>query len=172
VSGEAHGTVTYAWMEGGFFLIQQVDPGQAKGMEIIGRERGYGATEPSKDIKSRYYGSDGSTLDYVYELEGDTLMIWFGEQGSPAYYQGSFSDDGDTLTGAWVYPGGGGYSTTTTSTAGSRRWANHAGIPHRRVLVRARSVTLRRHRGTSGHEWSAGVKRNPRSPALRLTQQG
>ena len=44
----------------------------------------------------------------------DTQTIWFGEQGSPAYYKGSFSDDGDTLTGAWVYPGGGGYSTTTT----------------------------------------------------------
>ena len=114
VSGEAHGTVTYEWMEGGFFLIQQVDLGQAKGMEIIGRERGYEATEPSEDIKSRYYGSDGSTLDYVYELDGDTLTIWFGEKGSPAYYKGSFSDDGDTLTGAWVYPGGGGYSTTTT----------------------------------------------------------
>ena len=42
VSGEAHGTVTYAWMEGGFFLIQHVDLGQAKGIEIIGRERGYG----------------------------------------------------------------------------------------------------------------------------------
>jgi hypothetical protein len=120
VSGEAHGTVTYAWMEGGFFLIQHVDLGQAKGIEIIGRERGYGATEPSKDIKSRYYGSDGSTLDYVYELEGDTLMIWFGEQGSPAYYQGSFSDDGDTLTGAWVYPGGGGYSTITTRTSSTQ----------------------------------------------------
>jgi hypothetical protein len=28
--------------------------------------------------------------------------------------EASFSDDGDILTGAWVYPGGGGYSTTTT----------------------------------------------------------
>jgi hypothetical protein len=43
----------------------------------------------------------GSTLDYVYEL------------------------DGHTLTGAWVYPGGGGYSTVTTrvneDAAGARR---------------------------------------------------
>jgi hypothetical protein len=78
------------------------------------RDRGYEATEPSEDIKSRYYGSDGSTLEYVCELDGDTLTIWFGEKGSPAYYKGSFSDDGNTLTGAWVYPGGGGYSTTTT----------------------------------------------------------
>jgi hypothetical protein len=84
------------------------------GIEIIGRERGYEATEPSKDIKSRFYGDQGDILDYAYELEGDTLTIWFEEKGSPAYYQGTFSQDGDTLTGAWVYPGGGGYSTTST----------------------------------------------------------
>lgn len=105
-------------MEGNFFLIQHVDLEQAgertSGIEIIGRERGYGATAPSPDITSRYYDSQGNTLDYVYELQGDTLTIWFGQKGSPAHYQGSFSDDGDTLSGAWTYPGGGGYAVTTT----------------------------------------------------------
>ena len=37
------GTVTYEWMEGGFFLIQHVDLEQygqrIKGIEIIGHER-------------------------------------------------------------------------------------------------------------------------------------
>ncbi len=47
------------------------------------------------------------TLDYVYELVGDTLTIWGGEKGSPAYYKGAFSKDGNTLAGAWVWPGGG-----------------------------------------------------------------
>ena len=84
-----------------------------KGIEIIGRERGFGATEPSADITSRYYDIHGNTLDYVYELEGDTLTIWGGAKGSPAYYQGRFSDDGTTLTGAWVWPGGG-YGSTMT----------------------------------------------------------
>jgi hypothetical protein len=60
----------------------------------------------------------GNTLDYVYELEGDTLTIWGGEKGSPAYYQGRFSEDGDTITGAWVYPGGGGYESTATRVKG------------------------------------------------------
>jgi hypothetical protein len=61
---------------------------------------------------SRFYDNMGNTLDYVYELEGDTLTIWGGEKGSPAYSKGTFSDDGDTLSSEWVYPGGGGYRST------------------------------------------------------------
>ena len=118
VSGEAKGDVTYEWLEGHFFLVQHVDLEQtgerSRGIEIIGRERPFGATEPSEDIKSRYYDNHGNTFDYVYELEGDTLTIWGGERGSPAFYKGTFSDQGRTLTGSWVYPGGGGYSSTAT----------------------------------------------------------
>lgn len=113
-----NGQVAYEWMEGGFFLIQHVDlehNGQKiKGIEIIGHEQTFGA-EPSKDLKSRYYDYyAGNTLDYVYELDGDTLIIWGGEKGSPAYFKGTFGDDGNTNTGAWVYPGGGGYESTMT----------------------------------------------------------
>jgi hypothetical protein len=115
-SGGTQGQVRYEWMEGKFFLIQHVDFSSAdqviKGMEIIGHLQPFGA-EPSADIKSRYYDSGGDTLDYVYEMEGDTLTIWGGEKGSPAYYKGTFSPDGNTLTGAWVYPNGGGYESTS-----------------------------------------------------------
>ena len=117
MSGGVQGRVTYEWMEGGFFLIQHVDLEQygqkIKGIEIIGHERPFGS-EPSEEIKSRFYSSSGDTLDYVYELEGDTLTIWGGEKGSPAYYRGTFSEDGNTLSGAWHYPGGGGYEATST----------------------------------------------------------
>ena len=116
VSGGVEGTVTYGWLEGGFFLLQHVDLGGNKGIEIIGHEQKFGE-EPSRDIKSRYYGSEGVTFDYVYELVGDTLTIWAGEKGSPAFYRGVFLEDGDTLTGAWVYPGGGGYESTATRIA-------------------------------------------------------
>ena len=116
VSGGAQGTVTYEWMEGGFFLIQHVDlekdGHKIKGMEIIGHLQPFGE-EPSADIKSRFYDTLGNTLDYVYELDRDTLMIWGGERASPAYYQGSFSGDGNTLVGRWVFPGGGYESTAT-----------------------------------------------------------
>ncbi|HZD60039.1 MAG TPA: hypothetical protein VE439_06250 [Anaerolineae bacterium] len=116
ISGGAQGQGTYEWMEGGFFLIQHVDFEQygqkIKGIEIIGHERKFGE-EPSEEIKSRFYDNLGNTLDYVYELEGNTLTVWGGEKGSPAYYRGTLSDDGNTLTGRWVYPGGGYESTAT-----------------------------------------------------------
>ena len=117
-SGELAGEITYEWAEGGFFLIQRVDfvhgENKIKGIEIIGHELVFGA-EPSQDIKSRFYSYlDGMTLDYVYEIEGDTLTIWGGERGSPAYYKGQFSKDGNTLTGGWVYPGSGGYEAIST----------------------------------------------------------
>jgi hypothetical protein len=116
-SGAVNGQVAYEWMEGGFFLIQHVDLEQdgqpIKGIEIIGHEQPFGA-EPSQEIKSRYYDSMGNTLDYVYEADGDTLTIWAGEKGSPAYYKGKWSADGNTNSGAWVYPGGGGYNSSMT----------------------------------------------------------
>jgi hypothetical protein len=117
VTGEAQGTITYEWMEGRFFLIQHVkleqDGQNIKGIEIIGHLRPF-ASPPSDDIWSRYYDSQGDTLDYVYDLTDNTLMIWAGGRGSPAYYQGTFSEDGNTLSGAWTYPGGGGYIATAT----------------------------------------------------------
>jgi hypothetical protein len=117
VTGGAEGTATYEWMDGGFFLVQRVELQQygmtIKGVEVIGHEQPFGA-EPGEDIRSRFYDNMGNTLDYVYELDGDTLTIWGGEKGSPAYYKGEFSADGASVTGTWVYPGGGGYDSTMT----------------------------------------------------------
>ena len=119
ISGpEIQGQVSYQWLEGGFFLVQHVDfvhsGHKVKGIEIIGYERGFGATEPSKDIKSHWFDDEGNTFEYTYEVTDETLTIWGGERGSPAYYQGKFTTDGKTNSGAWVYPGGGGYKSSMT----------------------------------------------------------
>src|SRR3979411_523663 len=115
VSGGAEGTVTYERMEGGFFMLQRYDlrheGHDVKGIEVIGHLQPFGE-EPSPDLKSRAYDNVGNTLDYVYEMDGDTLMIWAGEKGSSAYFKGQFSDDGQTNTGEWFYPDGGGYRST------------------------------------------------------------
>jgi hypothetical protein len=69
---------------------------------IIGHVRLFGS-EPSEEIKSLFYSSTG-----------DTLTIWAGGKGSPAYAKGTFDEDGNTGSGEWVYPGGGGYRFTMT----------------------------------------------------------
>ncbi|MQS36924.1 hypothetical protein [Streptomyces katsurahamanus] len=118
VTGGASGTVTYRPLEGRHFLLQTIELEQygqpVTGLEVIGREKPFGAEEPGEDILSRFYDSQGHTFVYVYEPAGDTLTIWGGEKGSPAYYRGEFSADGNTLSGAWVYPGGGGYESSMT----------------------------------------------------------
>lgn len=119
---EIRGRVRFEWLEGGFFLVQHVDLVHAgyaiKGIEVIGRERKFGESEPGQHIISRFYDNMGNTLDYVYELEGDYLTIWGGQIGSPAAFRGTISPDGNTLTGSWEWPNEdgttGGYSQTAT----------------------------------------------------------
>lgn len=116
VTGGAEGTVRYEWMAGGHFLIQHVELeqyGQAvTGFAVIGHLHPFG--EPvGEEIVSRFYDSQGNTFDYVYELDGDTLTIWAGAHGSPAYFRGMFTGGDTVMAGDWVYSGGG-YSSTMT----------------------------------------------------------
>jgi hypothetical protein len=119
ISGDAEGQVRWEWTEGRRFLLQHIDIVQGgrtiKGLEVIGHLHPFDG-ERSADIHSRVYSLlDGLTLDYVYECEGDTLTIWGGEKGSPVHYRGTFSSSGDTLTGGWIWPGGG-YRTVARRT--------------------------------------------------------
>lgn len=99
------GTVRYEWMDGGGFLVQHIDlihDGQVTvGVEYLGLDKESGL------LRSHFFGAGGEILEYVYELTGDTLTIWFGDVGSPAKFVGRFDADGDRNAGAWVWPGGG-----------------------------------------------------------------
>ena len=50
---------------------------------------------------------DGLTLDYVYEMQGGDLTIWFRHKGSDNRMRGWFSPDGTRFQAAWEWPGGG-----------------------------------------------------------------
>lgn len=116
ISGETEGEATYEWMEGGHFLIQRGEVKRPEGsfayIQFIGLERTPGGEEP-EHITGRLYSSDGNVLQYTSEADDKTLTIWMGEKGSPAVYRGEWSDDGNTLSGEWEWPGGG-YKETMT----------------------------------------------------------
>jgi hypothetical protein len=105
------GRVHYEWMDGGRFLVQQVDLHHADehdhGVEYIGYD------EAGGELRSHYFGGSGELLEYTYRIEGDLLTIWFGGTDSPARFEGRFSADGSTNDGAWQWPGGG-YASTMT----------------------------------------------------------
>jgi hypothetical protein len=111
LSGGANGVIRYEWMEGGMFLLQHVDlevfGRQIKGIEVVGHLHRPGE-QPSEDVWTRFYSClDGLTLDYVYELRGKELTIWFMKKNSDNRFRGILSDDGQSYTGAWAWPGGG-----------------------------------------------------------------
>jgi hypothetical protein len=102
--GEIHGRPTFAWMEDGFYLVQHVD---------------IGYDEENDNLRSYFFGNEGPgpfgqvALEYVWDVGDDTFTIWGGEVGSLASFKGRFSDDRNTITGRWEWPGGG-YEATMT----------------------------------------------------------
>lgn len=115
--GEITGRLTFDWLDGGFFLVQHTDINyvgrKIKGIEIIGYEWEYGADAPGQDCTSHYFDNMGHSWKYIYDVGDDTMTIWGGERGSPAAFRGKFSDDRNTITGRWEWPGGG-YKATMT----------------------------------------------------------
>ncbi|MBV9791209.1 MAG: hypothetical protein JOZ51_23645 [Chloroflexi bacterium] len=103
ISGpDVEGTIRYEWMEGGFFLIQHFDlinfGERYTGIEYTGYD------EDTATLRSRLMGTDGSRFMYTYGFEGDTMYYWFGEKGADNYSTGTFSADGNTITGQWQWP--------------------------------------------------------------------
>ncbi|MGZ6527896.1 MAG: hypothetical protein ACXVH1_33685 [Solirubrobacteraceae bacterium] len=106
-----NGSIRFEWMDGGFFLIQHVDaqtPERAvKGVEYIGFD------EETQTLRSHYMDIHGSNFTYTWEVDGDSVHIWFGDKGSDNFFQGRFADDDKSASGRWQWPGGG-YEVTLT----------------------------------------------------------
>lgn len=91
---KGHGS--FEWMEGGNFLMQHVNYGEAKGIEIIGYD------EKSNSLKSHYFeGSTGKHLEYTYLLENDTLTVSIDMPKAKGQFIGKFNDDNSEYVGRW-----------------------------------------------------------------------
>lgn len=112
VSGEADGEIAYRWADRERrFLFQDFDIRVFNrhhfGLEVIGHLQDID-TALSAEIWSRAYDfACGLTLDYVYEMTGLDLTIWFRCRGSDTRMQGRISPDGRHMEAVWQWPGGG-----------------------------------------------------------------
>jgi hypothetical protein len=89
---------TYEWLPGGFALLHVVDARvgdeKVEGAEIIGHDPARGS------YLTQYFGSDGPSSYEASLTEEDGALVW--RMWSEAdRFVGTFSDDGDTITGHW-----------------------------------------------------------------------
>lgn len=111
------GRTDFAWLTGGFFLVQRwtVDiPGAPDGICILGADaRG--------ELVQHYYDSRGVARIYRMRLEDGVWTLWRDGSDFSQRFTGRFGDDGATISGAWeIAPDG------TT-------WEHHFDILYTRV---------------------------------------
>ena len=118
-NGEIEGELRLAWLDGGFYLVQHVNIDYA-GRKVTGVEY-VGYDDANKNLRSYFFSNEGPgpfggvAIEYVWEVGDDSVTIWGGDVGSPASFKAKFSDDRNTLSGRWEWPGGG-YEATLTRT--------------------------------------------------------
>jgi hypothetical protein len=102
---------TFAWLPGKHFLtLRHHEDGDEgiDGITVIGNETGWDETEPSKEIVGHWFeSSSGHHYKYIWELEGDRVQFWLTSKQSGIFFKGEFSEDNNTISGTWKWPGGG-----------------------------------------------------------------
>jgi Protein of unknown function (DUF1579) len=89
---------TYEWLPGRAALLHLVDAWvgdeQVEGAEIIGWD------ETRDAYVTKYFGTDGPNSYEASLTEDDAVLVW-RMRSSRDRFAGSFSADGDTITGHW-----------------------------------------------------------------------
>jgi hypothetical protein len=95
------GRASYRWLEGGFFLQQDIDLDFAGFVQIKSHELvGYDAE--SKAFSSLVFSNvSPSPLPYTWDVQGSDVTISVSYGPLDATFTGTFSEDGDSFSGGW-----------------------------------------------------------------------
>jgi len=107
IEGAVPGVSTYKMGLGGHYLIQEFETTTPSGRKLSGIEY-VTWDEVTQTLRSHLMADDGSNFAYTYQVDEDgTCWTWFGGKDSDNFFKGKLSEDGQTLTGRWQWPGGG-----------------------------------------------------------------
>ena len=95
------GRALFRWLDGGFFLEQDIEIDfagmfQIKSRELIGYDPGTGAF-----VSHVYSNMSPSPLPYRWDLRDNTLRISVSYGPLDATFEGTISDDGSSFSGGW-----------------------------------------------------------------------
>ena len=92
------GRVSFAWIEGGAFLLMRaaVDwAGPSGAVAIIGRD------DAAEDYSMLYFDARGVSRIYGMNLDGGVWRQWRAAPGFSQRFTGTFDDGGRTITARW-----------------------------------------------------------------------
>ena len=125
-SGEVTGRTTFEWMPGGRFLVQRWEvshPAAPDGLSVIGVDERRGSGHGS--YRQHYFDSRGVARLYEMSFDGETWKLWrnaedFSPLSFAQRFEGTFGEDGNTITGRWE-----------TSTDGGATWEKDFDLTYR-----------------------------------------
>jgi hypothetical protein len=95
---KVRGRETFEWMEGGAFLIERwtvEHPDFPDGIAIIGLD------EATGNLLQHYFDSRGVHRIYNMSLSDGVWKLWRDDPDFSQRFTGTFSDNGNTITGAF-----------------------------------------------------------------------
>jgi hypothetical protein len=98
LEGTMRGRATFAWMEGGAFLIARSggeEPGVPSAVMVIGRD---GSQDGYTVL---YFDERGVSRVYEMSLEGNVWRMWRDAPEHRQRFTGTITDDGKTIVGVW-----------------------------------------------------------------------
>jgi len=97
-SAVEHGHTSFAWLEGGAFLIQHSEISNIdfpRSIAVIGPD------DAAETYRMLYYDSRGISRIYRMTLSGGIWTIWRDFPGFSQRFIGTFSEDGNAITASW-----------------------------------------------------------------------
>jgi hypothetical protein len=95
------GRATYRWLDGGFFLVQDIEIEFAGMFEVKSHEL-IGFDAESGVFKSLVYSNMApAPLPYTWDVQGGDVKITVEYPPLDATFTGRYSDDGNSFSGGW-----------------------------------------------------------------------